>query len=267
MNAPHETAPRASAHSTLPRGPRTTLTRLTAVEARLFLRDRVPAVLILALPAALVIAFGLIPGFDEPSKDLSGQTGNELIGAIAVALVLALLGLSVLPTVLATYREQGVLRRMSATPVSPVNVLGAQLVVYVGAAVLSMVLLLGIGKLAFGVPLPANFPGFLLAAVLGMAALFAVGLLIAALARGTKAANAISLTLFFPSMFLAGVYVPREALPPLLRHISDFTPLGAALQSVRDTWTGDAPRLVHLVTMAGYAVLASVAAARTFRWE
>jgi ABC-2 type transport system permease protein len=244
-----------------------TLTRLTAVEARLFLRDRVPAALILALPAALVVAFGLIPGFDEPSADLSGQTGNELIGAIAVALVLALLGLSVLPTVLATYREQGVLRRMSATPVSPVNVLGAQLAVYVGAAVLSLVLLLGIGNLAFGVPLPENLAGFLLSAVLGLAALFAVGLLVAALARNAKAANAISMVLFFPSMFLAGVYVPREALPPVLRHISDATPLGAALQSVRDTWTGAGPRPVHLVTMAGYAVLAGVAAARTFRWE
>jgi ABC-2 type transport system permease protein len=244
-----------------------TITRLTVVEARLFLRDRVPAVLILALPAALVVAFGLIPGFDKPSDDLSGQTGNELIAAIAVALVLALLGLSVLPTMLSTYREQGVLRRMSATPVAPTNVLGAQLVVYVTAALISMLLVLGIGDVAFGVPLPENLGGFVLCAVLGMAALFAVGLLIAALARGAKAANAISMSLFFPSMFLAGVYVPREALPPVLQHISDLTPLGATLQSVRDTWTGDAPRAMHLVTMAGYAVLASVAAARTFRWE
>jgi ABC-2 type transport system permease protein len=75
------------------------------------------------------------------------------------------------------------------------------------------------------------------------------------------------MTLFFPSMFLAGVYVPREALPTALQHVSDVTPLGAALQSFRTAWSGDLPRPLHLVTMAAYAVVAGLAAARFFRWE
>jgi ABC-2 type transport system permease protein len=243
------------------------MTQLTAVEARLFLRDRVAATMTMGLPVALVVAFGLIPGFGEPSADLSGQTGNELIAAIGVALALAILGLSVLPTVLATYRERGVLRRLSATPVQPRLVLGAQLLVYLAAAVLSVALVLGIGRVAYGVPLPEQFGGFLAAVALGIAALFGVGLLVAALAGTTRAANAISMSLFFPSLFLAGVYIPREAMPSALQHVSDVTPLGAALAAVRDTWTGEAPRPIHLVTMAGYAVVAGFAAMRLFRWE
>ena len=68
-------------------------------------------------------------------------------------------------------------------------------------------------------------------------------------------------------MFLAGVYVPRETFPRSCRHVSDVTPLGAALQAVRDTWQGAVPQPVHLVTMVGWALVAGVVAARTFRWE
>ncbi len=58
------------------------------------------------------------------------------------------------------------------------------------------------------------------------------------MAPTAKAANAIGMTLFFPSMFLAGVYVPRETFSPFLQHVSDVTPLGAALAAVRDTLAG-----------------------------
>jgi ABC-2 type transport system permease protein len=68
-------------------------------------------------------------------------------------------------------------------------------------------------------------------------------------------------------MYLGGVYMPRETFSPVLRHVSDATPLGAALQAMRDTWSGSAPRPLHLAIMAGYAVVAGVAAARLFRWE
>jgi ABC-2 type transport system permease protein len=86
-------------------------------------------------------------------------------------------------------------------------------------------------------------------------------------APGARAANGIGMSLFFPSMFLAGVYVPREVLPPVLQHVSDLTPLGATVQALRDTWVGHPPRPLHLAIMAGYAVVAGAAAARLFRWE
>jgi ABC-2 type transport system permease protein len=245
----------------------TALVKMTQVEAKLFVRDRVSAPLTIGLPVVLLVAFGLIPGFSDPNPDLSGQTGTELIAAIGVGLTLAMLGLSVLPTTLSNYRERGILRRLGASPVHPRTLLTAQLLVYVAAAVVSVVLLLAVGTVALDLPLPDQLAGFALSMLLGIAALFTVGLLIAAVASSTRAANAISMTLFFPSLFLAGVYVPLEAMPSALRHISDFTPLGAALQSVRDSWSGHLPSLLHIGTMAGYAVLAGVAAARYFRWE
>jgi hypothetical protein len=54
---------------------------------------------------------------------------------------------------------------------------------------------------------------------------------------------------------------------PFLQHVSDVTPLGAALQAVRDTWQGSWPHSIHLATMAAWALVAALVAARTFCWE
>jgi ABC-2 type transport system permease protein len=243
------------------------LASMTKMETKLFFREPVLPLLVLALPVLLVVGFGLIPGFGDPSADLGGQGGTEYIASLGVGIVLAILGLSVLPTALSTYRERGVLRRLRATPVRPQLLLGAQLIMVGTAAVVSVALLIGVAAGAFGVAVPRNLAGFVLAVVLGGAALLSIGLLITALAPTAKAASAIGTVLFFPSAFLAGIYVPRDSFSPLLQHISDVTPLGATLESVRDTWQGAWPHPIHLVTMVAWTLVAGIAAARTFRWE
>ncbi|HEV7657930.1 MAG TPA: ABC transporter permease [Mycobacteriales bacterium] len=240
---------------------------MTRMETKLFFREPVLPLLVLALPVLLLVGFGLIPGFGDPSADLGGQGGTEYIASLGVGIVLAILGLSVLPTTIATYRERGVLRRLRATPIRPQLLLGAQLILVGAAAVVAVLLLVGVGAAAFGVAVPRNLPGFVLAVVLGAAALLSIGMLVAAVAPTARAASAIGTVSFFPSAFLAGIYVPRDSFSPLLKHISDVTPLGAALESVRDTWQGAWPHPVHLVTMVAWALVAGVVAARTFRWE
>jgi len=56
-------------------------------------------------------------------------------------------------------------------------------------------------------------------------------------------------------------------MSPVMRQIGNFTPLGAALHAVRDSWMGLAPRPEYLGIMAAYAVIAGALAARFFRWE
>ncbi len=121
------------------------LAAMTKTETKLFFREPLLPALVLALPVLLVIGFGLIPGFGDPSSDLSGQSGTEYIASIGVAIVLAVLGLSILPTTLGTYRERGVLRRLRATPVTPRTLLGAQLLLVGGATLAATVLLVLVG--------------------------------------------------------------------------------------------------------------------------
>ncbi len=241
--------------------------RLAYVETKLFLRETGAAVGVLGLPVALVIGFGLIPGFGDPQKGLSGQIGTEYIASISVAIVLAVLGLTGVPMVIGQYRERGILRRLGVTPVRPLTLLLADLMVWAASAILSVALVIGVARLAYHVPAPHQAGWFVLSLLLGISALFALGMTVAAAAPTARSSAGLGWLLFFPNMFLAGVYFPTEEMSPVMRQIGNFTPLGSALHAVRDSWMGLTPRPEYLGIMAAYAVIAGALAARFFRWE
>ncbi|MFE2409093.1 ABC transporter permease [Kitasatospora sp. NPDC059408] len=240
--------------------------RLATVEARLFLRDPLTAFFSLAFPVLLLVVLGCIPALRRTSPDLHGMSTIQLYAPILAVFTLLLLGLNGLPSLLSAYRERGVLRRMSASPVRPGLLFGALVPMYVGIATVS-VLLVVLGGLALGVPLPRQPLGFLLAFVLAAAAMMSVGLLIASFVPSAKAGNAVGALAFFPMMFFSGIWLPRDMSPALLDRIGDFTPSGAAVQALQDSWNGHFPHAVGLLTLAAYAVLAGAAAAKLFRWE
>jgi ABC-2 type transport system permease protein len=241
--------------------------KLTLVEGRLFLREKAALIGVFGLPVGLVLGFGLIPGFSDPQKGLSDQIGTEYIAAVGVAIVLASLGLTGVPMVIGQYRERGVLRRLGVTPVRPLTLLLADLTVWAAAAVLSVALVVAVVRFAFHVPAPADSGWFILSILLGIASLFAVGLLAAAVAPTARSSAGIGWLLFFPNMFLAGVYFPTEEMSATMREVGTFTPLGSALHAIRDSWMGLDPRPEYLVIMAAWALVAGALAARFFRWD
>ena len=209
------------------------LHRLTRTELTLFLRAQ-RVIWGIGLPLVLLIIFGNIPGFRKPvSPAVPGLSILELTYVpVLLAFVLAMIALSVLPPVLAGYREKGVLRRLSATPVGAARVLAAQLIVDAGMAAVMMITLLVVARLAFGVALPRQPAEFALAAVLAALALLSLGLLLASVLPSSRGANAAEAILFFPMMFFAGLWLPVAAMPAALRHVSHATPLGAAVQAM-----------------------------------
>ena len=241
--------------------------KLTLVEGRLFLREKAALIGVFGLPVGLVLGFGLIPGFSDPQKGLSDQIGTEYIAAVGVAIVLASLGLTGVPMVIGQYRERGVLRRLGVTPVRPLTLLLADLTVWAAAAVLSVALVVAVVRFAFHVPAPAESGWFILSILFGIASLFTVGLLAAAVAPTARSAAGIGWLLFFPNMFLAGVYFPTEEMSATMREVGTFTPLGSALHAIRDSWMGLDPRPEYLVIMAAWALVAGALAARFFRWD
>jgi ABC-2 type transport system permease protein len=182
-----------------------------------------------------------------------------------VVITLGTLGIQTLPIRLATYRERGFLRRLSTTPAHPLRVLVAQLVTYVVTALAALALLLVVARVAFGVPFPQDAPGYLLAFGLGMASMFAIGLILAAVAPSARVATSVAIPMFFVVMFLGGVYVPRAALPEGLERIGELTPPG--VQGLQDAWTGAALQPLPLLAMAVFAVVGAAIAVRAFRWE
>jgi ABC-2 type transport system permease protein len=236
--------------------------RIAASELRLFLREPVAVAATIGLPVLIIVSFGLLikPTGGAPDPVFSYFPG------LALCFSLAILSLNLLPTILAGYREKGILRRLHTTPAHPAKVLLGQLAISCAVAVGMVVAVVAAGRLV-GFPMPAQPLGLALAVALGALSLFSVGLLVAAIAPTARMATAIGMPLFFVNMFTGGVFTPREALPGFVGRIGDFMPLGAAMSSIRDAWSGQFPQLPHLGVMATITVVFGLAAARLFRWE
>ena len=247
--------------------PREAFRRLVQTEARLALREPIGLVWGVGAPLLLTVIFGSIPAFQVPAAELGGLTYFDAYAPILMVFVLAMLAFLSLPYPLAGYRELGVLRRMSATPVSPSRLLAAQLVVNLAMALIALVLIILIGTTALGLRLPEHVPGFVLTLVLAAACLFSLGLVAAAIARTARAAVAIGNALFFPLAFFAGLWLPQQAMPPVLRSIAEVTPTGAAVEALNSTLAGQWPSALPLLVLAGYTVVFSFVAVKRFRWE
>jgi ABC-2 type transport system permease protein len=245
----------------------TMLGRLTRTELRLFIRERSGPVFAIGLPLMLLIIFGNLPFYREHRQNFGGRTLLDLYVPILSAFVLATLSFNVIPAVLAGYREKGVLRRLRTTPAGPVRVLAAQLLVNLMTAAVSVVAVLLVARVAFGVSLPRQPIGYLIGIVLAALALMAIGLCIAAAAPNGRIANAVGVATFYVMMFSAGLFFPIAAMPPVLRRISRAAPLGAAVQALTDATEGHWPHPVQLITLAAYAVGFGAGAVRLFRWE
>jgi ABC-2 type transport system permease protein len=241
------------------------LRALVRIEARLLFREPVSWLAAVALPSAVLLIFGSIFSNGGVDPGLGGLRFIDVFVPSLVVITVGTLGIQTLPIRLATYREKGVLRRLSTTPAHPMRLLTAQLIVYLVTALVALVLLMVVARVAFDVPLPHDVAGYVAAVVLGTSSLFVIGLLLAAVAPSARVATAVAIPLFFMVMFLGGVYVPRVALPDILVRIGEFTPPG--VQGLQDAWVGNGPQLTPLVVMAVLTVVGGVLAARAFRWE
>jgi ABC-2 type transport system permease protein len=246
---------------------RAAFVKVVATEARLTSRQPVGLIAGLGIPVVLLVIFGELPAFHRSSPYFGGLDGFDVYVPILIVFSLAMLALLGLSMPLASYRELGVLRRLSTTPVPPAWLLAAQGIVQIFQALTATAIIVIAGIAAFGAPAPKSLGGFLLAAALTIAGLVPIGLTIAAVARSANAASVIGRIVFFPLMFFTGLWLPRAEMPPVLLDISNYTPLGAAVQAIQASMLQGFPPVTPLLVLAGYAVAFGYLAKRFFRWE
>jgi ABC-2 type transport system permease protein len=244
---------------------------LVASELRLARRYPVQAIVAIGIPLLLLLIFGSIPTLNRPDKALGGISFFNLYVPTLIMFVLLVVGVATLPQQLSTYRQQGVLRRMSTTPVPPSWLLAAQVVVSLLAAVVGITILLGLGAGAFNLSLPDSLSGCLVslaALILTAAAMIGLGLCIGAVAGTPRMAQALTFVAFYPLAFFSGLYVPLSELHSNLIHqIAKVLPTGAGASALAAAFEGRSVSAESLLVLAGWALATSVLATRLFRWE
>ena len=253
-------------HTRIPT-PRAAFGKLLLNESRLAWRIPLGLGMGLGMPLLLLVVFAILPGTRQAQSMFGGVSYFTLTFPILLALTILVVSINVLPRSLIKYRETGILRRLSVTPVPPAWLLAAQIVINLAIAVAGLIILTAAGAAAFGLALPKNFPGFLLAYILTVISLFAVGLCIAAMIRNDALAQGIGGFLFFALLFFGGLWIPRPLMPPVLLDISNWTPLGASVDALQRAMQGSFPSPQSLLVLAACTIVFGYLALRFFQWE
>ena len=242
--------------------------KLALMETKLQFRDWSVVAFGLVFPTVLLVVLGFaFPGFRDPNPDLNGGRLVDLYTPILLVFLLVMVGVSTITGVLASYRHDGILRRLRTTPVGPTRLLMAQLVAQLVIATLGTACAIVAALTLLEVPAPASWPGVVAALALTAGAMFAIGLLLGAVVPSTSAAQAASAIAWIPLMVLAGLWFPREGMPEPMRRISDLSPGGAGVDALQQAWFGSGLPLTSVVVLVAFTLVVGGLAALAFRWE
>jgi ABC-2 type transport system permease protein len=191
-----------------------------------------------------------------------------LPGILAMALMQ--LGLFGTAQPLVALRDQGVLRRLGATPLPRWTVLASQIAMRLTIALAQTAVIVGFGVIVFQVPMESNLLVFLAMVILGALTFIAMGYVVAAFSKNQETASGISSLINFPMMFLSGVFFPVEFIPSFLQPVIAILPLTYLVDGIRQLMIGTNPVFplpVDVGVLLAWLVGSLVIAIRFFKWE
>jgi ABC-2 type transport system permease protein len=244
------------------------LLKMTWMEAKLFLREPASAFFTLVFPLIYLFMYGLISG-NAPSPMYGGRGTIDAAIPSLTAVIISMTGLMSITITMATYREKGILRRLRTTPVSPLIVLAAQVVVVFAMTCLGMLLLVVTGKLVYHVRFDGNVFSMLAGFVLSSLSFFGIGFVLAGLMPTVRTAWVLAMVLLYPMLFLSGAFFAVELLPAAVQKVSAFIPLTYVVNLLSGLWIGDAwsSHLLDVGVLVGMLLLGVFISLKTFRWE
>jgi ABC-2 type transport system permease protein len=189
-----------------------------------------------------------------------------------IAYAVALSTFTTLAISLTTQRENGQLKRYRGTPMPPWTFIAAQMARATVQALFMTALLLAVGAIAYGVPIPSStFPAFVLYVVLGTATLCSLGIAFSAFTPNADAASTIAPFTVVMLAFFSGIWIPVDQLPQWLETVGKIFPLYHLALGLQTTLSPDATGsgldAENVLILMIWAIAGARIASRRFRWE
>jgi len=230
----------------------------------------------IAFPVVLLVLFNSI--FSAGGNETTTLPSDVKLGAEAyftagiIAYAAALSTFTTLAVSLTTQRENGQLKRYRGTPMPPWTFIAGQIARAEAQALAMAAILLAIGAVAYGVPIPAStFPAFLLYLLLGTATLCSLGIALSSFTPTPDAASTVAPFSVVILSFISGVWIPVDQLPQWLESVGKLFPLyhlALGLQTTLAPGTGGSGlELGNVAALAIWALIGIRLASRRFRWE
>ena len=201
-----------------------------------------------------------------------GYTGFVVPGIVSLAIMQsALFGLVF---TLVRLRNQGVLKRLHATPINPRHYLAGLLFTRMLLLIMQTYILLLVGIFVSGVEVSPGYAMFWLEVIpliiLGGFGFAALGLAVSGIAKTENTAAPLANIITLPMMFLSGVFIPHSVIPDWVVTIAQWLPLTFLADAMRAMVNNGETLFIQGASLLGLLVWAAIAfalAVKAFRWE
>src|SRR6478735_12342431 len=229
------------------------LGKLTWLELKIFAREPLGVFGSVVIPVILFAVLGRLMGRGNVAGPPRGS-GSDIDVPIFGVILIALNAVLSLVTIIAIYREGGILKRLRATPLRPHVILSAHVLVklLMTAVTLAATYLVGVRySLIHG---DVRMAAFALALLFVTVTILSMGFLIASVVPTARFAQPVGSLLLYPMIAVSGLFVPLHSLPPVLRFLARLLPLSYAVSLLKGVWQGH-PWSAHLTDMLGLVVI------------
>ncbi|HEX8102325.1 MAG TPA: ABC transporter permease [Solirubrobacteraceae bacterium] len=232
------------------------------LERRMFWRNPSAAFFNFLLPLLFLALFGAVFADDQGTLDVivPGIAGMSVMSTTFSALAMNLTFL----------REQGVLKRVRGTPLSPAAYLGGIAGNAVTNTFIQIAIITVAGKLFFGVDWPRDWPALIVFVALGVACFALLGVAFSHFIPNFDSAPAYVNAVFLPVIFISGVFYDSDKTPAVLRDLAEALPLKHVIDGLSGamvTGAGLGSHGVALLVIAGWTAVGGLLAVRGFSWE
>ena len=240
------------------------LAKLSWVEIKIFLREPLGAVGTIVVPVALFLVLGRLLGDEAPRAPF--VTEGLPVFAVLFITIAAVLSLT---TIIAIYREGGILKRLKATPLSPLVILSTHVVVKLVLTAVTLGLLVLAGRRFYVGPPPPTPWSFLAGVALVGLSLMSLGFVLASVVRTARFAQPLASILLYALLGISGLFFPVDRLPATWRAVALASPLTHGVDLLRGLWTGAgwASEWVAVLALLANLAICTALSKRIFRWE
>lgn len=242
---------------------------LVWLEIKIFIREPLGAFGTVIAPVLVLMLFGRIGTAVMPRAQAAASNFFKVDVPVFVAILIAINAVVSLVSIMSIYRESGILKRLSTTPLRSQTILTAHVIVklVLTTATLALTLLLAKNSILTDHSIP--LVSFTIAVLITTWSILSIGFVIASIVPTARFAQPISSVLLYPMLAVSGLFVPLSAFSPTFRGIARVLPFTYAVSLLQGIWKGGAwsAHVGDVAALAIVFVLCTALSSKVFRWQ
>ena len=246
------------------------LLKLTWLEIKIFVREPMGLFGTVGVPVLVFLVASRLAGPRVARWSAIRSVGPVMaVLPVLASILMAFSAITSLVTIISIYREGGILKRLRATPLSPTVILSAQVLVKLFFTILTLAIMVLLGRRYFPPGVQVPLLSYAVALTFTTWAILSIGFLIASIVPTARFAQPFAALILYPLIALSGLFFPIDVLPPSIRVLARFLPLGYAVSLLDGIWRGEgwSAHLGDVAALTLFFLVFTAISTRLFRWE